>query len=338
MTNITSKLPQPENNNSSDAELDEAIFSFGNIQAELNYGQAKTALKTLVTSLDLTSQELSGLESEIADLETMLGKLEDMVVQIAAFGMVGRGKSSLQNALVGQPIFETGPLHGVTRVEQTVNWTISQEAMGTFKATFLSPDQSQIVLVDTPGLDEVDGETRAALAQKVAKQADLILFVIAGDMTKIEQVALSLLRTVGKPIILVFNKTDQYPINDRLAIYEKIRDDRVKELVSPQEIVMCAASPLVKTALVLGAKINNMTNISSKLPQPENNNSSDAELDEAIFSFGNIQAELNYGQAKTALKNLVSRLDLTSQEMSGLESEIADLETRAGIPLIPPGF
>ena len=250
MTNITSKLPQPENNNSSDAELDEAIFSFGNIQAELNYGQAKTALKNLVSRLDLTSQEMSGLESEIADLETMLEKLEDMVVQIAAFGMVGRGKSSLLNALVGQPIFETGPLHGVTRAEQKVNWTISQEAMGTFKATFLSPDQSQIVLVDTPGLDEVDGETRAALAQKVAKQADLILFVIAGDMTKIEQVALSQLRTVGKPIILVFNKIDQYPINDRLAIYEKIRDDRVKELVSPQEIVMCAASPLVKTALV----------------------------------------------------------------------------------------
>jgi len=88
MTNISSKLPQPENNNSSDAELDEAIFSFGNIQAELNYGQAKTALKNLVSRLDLTSQEMSGLESEIADLETMLGKLEDMVVQIAAFGMV----------------------------------------------------------------------------------------------------------------------------------------------------------------------------------------------------------------------------------------------------------
>ncbi|MBE9054618.1 GTP-binding protein [Sphaerospermopsis sp. LEGE 08334] len=249
---MTSTLPQPENSNTPnwEEELDSAIFTFKDIQAELNYTQAKTALRNLVNNLDLTTQEKSGLEAEISDLETMLGKLESMVVQIAAFGMVGRGKSSLLNALVGQQVFETGPLHGVTRTEQKVNWSISQEAIGTLKATFPSTGQSQVELVDTPGLDEVDGETRAALAQQVAKQADLILFVISGDMTKIEQMALSQLREVGKPMILVFNKVDQYPETDRIAIYEKIRDDRVRELLSPDEIVMSAASPLVKTAVV----------------------------------------------------------------------------------------
>ncbi|MFM6106208.1 MAG: GTP-binding protein [Sphaerospermopsis kisseleviana] len=249
---MTSTLPQPENSNTPnwEEELDSAIFTFKDIQAELNYTQAKTALRNLVNNLDLTTQEKSGLEAEIYDLETMLGKLESMVVQIAAFGMVGRGKSSLLNALVGQQVFETGPLHGVTRTEQKVNWSISEEAIGTLKATFPSTGQSQVELVDTPGLDEVDGETRAALAQQVAKQADLILFVISGDLTKIEQKALSQLREVGKPMILVFNKVDQYPETDRIAIYEKIRDDRVRELLSPDEIVMSAASPLVKTAVV----------------------------------------------------------------------------------------
>ncbi|MBD2295691.1 DUF697 domain-containing protein [Anabaena sphaerica FACHB-251] len=249
---MTSILPQPDHSDSTnwEEELDHAIFTFEDIQAELNYTQAKTALRNLVNNLDLTSQEKSGLEAEIADLETMLGKLESMVVQIAAFGMVGRGKSSLLNALVGQPVFETGPLHGVTRAEQKVNWSISEEAIGTLKVTLPATGQSQVELVDTPGLDEVDGETRAALAEQVAKQADLILFVISGDMTKIEQGALSQLREVGKPIILVFNKVDQYPETDRVAIYEKIRDDRVRELLSPEEIVMSAASPLVKTAVI----------------------------------------------------------------------------------------
>ncbi|TAF07280.1 MAG: DUF697 domain-containing protein [Nostocales cyanobacterium] len=249
---MTSTLPQPEPSNSSnwEEELDQAIFTFADIQAELNYTQAKTALRNLVNNLDLTIQEKSGLETEISDLEAMLGKLESMVVQIAAFGMVGRGKSSLLNALVGQTVFETGPLHGVTRAEQKVNWSISQEARGTLKVTLPTTGQSQVELVDTPGLDEVDGETRAALAQEVAKHADLILFVISGDMTKIEQVALSQLREVGKPIILVFNKVDQYPEADRIAIYEKIRDERVRELLSPDEIVMSAASPLVKTAVL----------------------------------------------------------------------------------------
>ncbi|AFZ26580.1 small GTP-binding protein domain protein [Cylindrospermum stagnale PCC 7417] len=259
---MPSTLPEPHKSDSPNTEadslsweeeLDSAIFTFEDIQTELNYKQAKTALRNLVSNLDLTPQEKSGLEAEIADLESMLGKLECMVVQIAAFGMVGRGKSSLLNALVGQSVFETGPLHGVTRAEQRVNWSISEEVIGkterALRVTLPAIGKSQVELIDTPGLDEVDGETRSALAQQVAKQADLILFVITGDMTKIEHEALGQLREAGKPIILVFNKVDQYPEADRMAIYHKIRDDRVRELVSPEEIVMAAASPLLKTAV-----------------------------------------------------------------------------------------
>jgi GTPase len=255
---MTSKLPVPEPHHSNSSEweeeLDNAIFSFEQIQKALNYKQAQTALRNLVSNLDLSPQEKSGLEMELADLETMLTKLDSMVVQIAAFGMVGRGKSSLLNALVGQSVFETGPLHGVTRNAQTVNWSITEESIGendrTLRVTLPGEGQSQVQLIDTPGLDEVDGDTRAALAEQVAKQADLILFVISGDMTKIEHEALSQLREAGKPLILVFNKVDQYPEADRMAIYEKIRDERVKELLTPLEIVMTAASPVVRTAVV----------------------------------------------------------------------------------------
>jgi GTPase len=259
---MTSTLPTPEPHQSHspntddtslnwEEELDNAIFSFEDIQAELNYKQAHTALRNLVSNLDLTQNEQRGLETEIADLEIMLGKLDRMVVQIAAFGMVGRGKSSLLNALVGQSVFETGPLHGVTRAEQRVNWIINEEAVGqserALRVTLPGIGRSQVELIDTPGLDEVDGDTRAALAEQVAKHADLLLFVISGDMTKIEHEALSQLREAGKPILLVFNKVDQYPEADRMAIYRKIRDERVRELLSPDEIVMSAASPLVKT-------------------------------------------------------------------------------------------
>ncbi|MGI2902430.1 GTP-binding protein [Tolypothrix sp. VBCCA 56010] len=253
--NSTLPLPDPHESDSSswEEELDKAIFSFEDIQAELNYKQAQTALRSLVTKLDLTPQEKRGLEEEIGDLEVMLGKLDRMVVQIAAFGMVGRGKSSLLNALVGQSVFETGPLHGVTRAAQRVNWSISSEAIASsnraLRVTLPGIGQSQVELIDTPGLDEVDGETRTALAEQVAKQADLILFVISGDMTKLEHEALSQLREAGKPIILVFNKVDQYPEADRMAVYHKVRDERVRELLSPLEIVMAAASPLVKTAV-----------------------------------------------------------------------------------------
>ena len=237
-----------------DQELDEAIHSFDTIQGELNYRQAQTALRDLVAGLDLTTQERQGLEPEITGLESMLDKLDRQIVHIAAFGMVGRGKSSLLNALLGETVFETGAIHGVTQIRQTANWTVTNEAIAgseqsLTRVTMNAIGNSQIQLIDTPGIDEVDGEAREALARQVAQQADLILFIIAGDMTKVEYQALSALRTASKPIILVFNKIDQYPDVDRQLIYHKIRDERVKELLSPDEIVMAAASPLVAKAV-----------------------------------------------------------------------------------------
>ena len=238
--------------NPEDRELEEAILTFADIQADLNYKQAKDSLRELVSHLDLTPKEREGLESEISGLETMLDKLERTVVQIAVFGMVGRGKSSLLNALVGENIFETGPIHGVTRTIQGVNWRLDRfdgDRGNITQLTLSGVGNSQIELIDTPGIDEVDGETRETLARNLAAKADLILFACAGDITKVEYRALSQLRDAGKPMLLVFNKIDQYPEADRLAIYETIRDRRVREILSPDEIVMAAAAPLVATAV-----------------------------------------------------------------------------------------
>jgi GTPase len=235
-------------------ELENAIFSFGEIQAEINYKQAQDALRHLVGNLDLTPREQTGLEADLDRLTQMLDKLDRAVVQIAAFGMVGRGKSSVLNALLGQEVFEVGPLHGVTRAIDSANWQLDRETLENSDRDILrlalpGAGNSQIQLIDTPGIDEVDGQTREALARQVAKQADLILFIVAGDLTKVEYDALSQLRDVGKPILLAFNKIDQYPEADRRSIYEKIRDERVRELLSPEEIVMVAAAPLVATAV-----------------------------------------------------------------------------------------
>lgn len=229
---------------------------FTELRNELNYRQAQKTLKELVRKLDLTPRERQGLEPEIEELQQFLEKLDQMVIQIAVFGMVGRGKSSVLNALMGENIFETGAVHGITRLQQSANWEISREKIDSFsnqeilRVSLKSLGSATIELIDTPGIDEVNGEARAELARSVAQQADLILFVIAGDMTKVEYSALSELRQASKPILLVFNKIDQYPNPDRQAIYAKIRDERVKQLLSPAEIVMTAASPLVPKAIM----------------------------------------------------------------------------------------
>ncbi|MEJ7637963.1 MAG: DUF697 domain-containing protein [Singulisphaera sp.] len=102
---------------------------------------------------------------------------------------------------------------------------------------------ARLVLVDTPGIDEVGGEAREALARDVARHADLILFVVSSDMQRRELEALSLLREAQKPILLVFNQIDRYPDADRDLIYDKIKDERIRDLVRPDDVVMTAARP-----------------------------------------------------------------------------------------------
>lgn len=229
-------------------------WSFSDITNQINYRKAQRSLRTLLGNLDLTEEERIDLESEIDRLTIMLDKLEHSVVQIAAFGMVGRGKSSVLNALVGKNVFITGALHGVTRSIDSTEWSVSDPeteekekivTQNVKRLTIAQPmSANRIQLLDTPGIDEVNGEVREALAKNLATKVDLILFIVSGDITQVEYDALSQLRTAGKPMLLVFNKIDQYPEADRLAIYAKIRDERVKELISPEEIVMVAASPI----------------------------------------------------------------------------------------------
>ena len=62
-------------------------------------------------------------------------------------------------------------------------------------------------------------------------------------MQRVEIEALSQLREAQKPIILVFNQIDRYPDTDRDQIYAKIKDERVRNLIRPEDVVMTAARP-----------------------------------------------------------------------------------------------
>lgn len=199
-------------------------------------GSQQQAKQTLTQILQhwtrVSASDPSLLQPELMGLEKLQIRLDQRRISIAAFGMVNRGKSAVLNALLQDPILEVGPLNGVTRHPQTVIWD-PQDPEHPF----------QVQLIDTPGLNEVGGEARAQLSWAIAQRADLILFVIAGDINQIEYQALLELRTLQKPILLVFNKIDLYPDTDRQAIYDQITSPRLRQLVSPEEIVMVAAAP-----------------------------------------------------------------------------------------------
>jgi GTPase len=198
--------------------------------------RARESLEQTLAGLKLTLQEEQALAGELRQLRELAQKLDQNSVEIAAFGMVSRGKSSVLNALLGQDAFQTGSTHGTTVTSASRPWE-SVTLSGT------TAEAAKLVLVDTPGIDEVGGEVREALARDVARHADLLLFVISSDMQRREFEALSDLREAQKPIILVFNQIDRFPDADRDQILAKIKDERVRHLIRPADVVMTAARP-----------------------------------------------------------------------------------------------
>ncbi len=195
----------------------------------------------------------AAVKSGIDQLNALMAKLDSTLIRVAVFGLVSRGKSAVLNALVGEKILETGPLNGVTQWPRSIYWQPQIETDGAADG-----EQLKVELIDTPGLDEIEGAERGNVAQEVARQADLILFVVAGDITKTEYRALCELYATRKPLILVFNKTDLYPDVDRAAIYNNLQtlweqlpsaeaDDAPSQLPSESRVVdkiaMVAAEP-----------------------------------------------------------------------------------------------
>ncbi|MCU0543828.1 MAG: GTP-binding protein [Oscillatoriaceae cyanobacterium Prado104] len=172
-----------------------------------------------------TTELEAALQNQLDILTYTSEKLDRNVIRIATFGMVSRGKSAVLNALLGQKILQTGPLNGVTQWPRSVRWTIpavpTAEDLENSAENFA--EKIQVELIDTPGIDEVGGEVRGNMAKQITRQADLILFVVSGDITRTEYQALCELQKVQKPLILVFNKIDLYPETDRQAIYQSLQ-------------------------------------------------------------------------------------------------------------------
>src|SRR5947209_9880636 len=180
--------------------------------------RARESLEETIAGLKLTPEEETALADELRQLRELTQKLDETTIEIAAFGMVSRGKSSVLNALLGQEVFKVGTTHGTTAARAQQRWE---------QATLDRPglEGARLILIDTPGIDEVGGEVREVLARDVARHADLILFVVSSDIQRRELDALSQLREAQKPLILVFNQIDRYPEADRDQIYSKIKDE-----------------------------------------------------------------------------------------------------------------
>jgi len=194
---------------------------------------ANQQIQTLLTDTAVPAAVRQELFQEFAEIEAISTKLQHSEIHIAAFGRVGTGKSSLLNAMLGRKVFTTSPLHGETRTMQRSHWG----SVNTDQAR-----SDHVVLIDTPGIDELDGEAREELAQSVVRIADIVLMVCEGDLTETEFRAVRDLAQRQRPLLLVLNKSDRYGADDLASLQEHLRE-RCKPFIDPDNVLTTSADP-----------------------------------------------------------------------------------------------
>ena len=189
---------------------------------------ARESLRELLEDPRVPESVREELAGDYQQLEILLRKLEQEEIHIAVFGRVSVGKSALLNALLAQTRFSTSPLHGETREVAMGQWSEYRDG--------------NVLLMDTPGINEVEGEARERLAAEVAGRADLVLFVVDGDLTATERNALQLLEEHHQPLLLILNKTDRYTLQQQQEILESLKR-HTSGLVNAEDIVTASADP-----------------------------------------------------------------------------------------------
>lgn len=207
------------------------------LASDEHYRRAVAAVQeTLARVRNCSDEERRRLQKDFDELASMADKLETGRVDIVVFGEISTGKSALINALIGREVAAVDVRGGWTKEI----WKVAWDGCG-----YVVPGlaQSQVVLIDTPGLNEVAGASRGDMAREAAEQAELILFVTDSDLNETEYTALATIASLSKPIILVLNKIDIYTPEQRERLLEVLQNERVASLLPKDHVVMAAADP-----------------------------------------------------------------------------------------------
>ncbi len=235
------------------------------------------SLRALIDDPDLPPEIRRALEPEFREVESLISKLTLGELHVAVFGRVSVGKSALLNALLGDERFRVGVLHGTTSTRESATW---QTVAG-----------SGVHLIDTPGINEIDGEARERLARTVAARADLVIFVVDGDITTTEATALRELALTRRPMLLVLNKADRLTAAERRSVLDSLRV-HASGLVHPEHVIATSALPARERLIRIDAQGNRHESLETPPPDV-------AELKRVMFevlaSEGKTLSALNAG-------------------------------------------
>lgn len=155
--------------------------------------------------------EIAGVDvaAAQAELQALAARRASRAVHLCFFGEISTGKSSLIKALIPDADVAIHPVGGSTIDIRHYRWR--------------NADGVEILLTDVPGTGGLGGEFDAVAAEE-AQRAHLVLYVCDGDLTRSESKAVEWLLALGKPLILVMNKSDRYNREEQAVLMERLLD------------------------------------------------------------------------------------------------------------------
>ena len=165
-------------------------------------------------------------ERERVEAELARGDLE-----LVVFGTGSTGKTSLIRALLDEVVGEVGAAMGSTGDCRVYRLRLKGLRRG-------------LRLVDTPGILEAgtDGRQREITARERAARADLLLFVVDGDLRAAELEVFEALASLGKRLLLVLNKCDLRGQDEERRLLDLLRR-RCSGRLADDDVLAASAAP-----------------------------------------------------------------------------------------------
>ena len=195
-------------------------------------------------------------------------------VHIGFFGRRNAGKSSLINAIAGQP---------VSLVSETLG-TTTDPVRKSMEILPLGP----VLLIDTPGIDDEGslGEMRVARSKEVMRETDIALLVLSAKvfleestealpselpfLPKREQLILEVFQEENIPVILVFSQMDRLSDTEKIELKKALEAlERKKRAYGIQSIQRCSNLSSEESANFTGTGGNKEKRISEAVPGTE---------------------------------------------------------------------
>jgi small GTP-binding protein len=239
--------------------------------------------------------EVSEARQELAQLELRSASEQ---IDIALFGEMSSGKSSLINALLPGSQVETCALGGTTRSIGHYHW---QPA-----------DGLPIRLTDLPGFGHSDTRELLGPARDEAIRAHVVLYVCDGDLTREQFTELTELAGFGKPLIVIINKSDRFDEQELFAIETRIRE-RLDQVPALAVISISAGGTEQVKVIDADGQQSSQSRTRPTRVQPL--------ISQLLSILSNDQAELVNQQRQSSLRLAAGKLASAERQYRSLKAE-----------------